>query len=365
MALGNGLRTRLGGLISASGPWRWALGAGLAWLVLVIAYAAAFLGGASGARGTVVLDALYFLVTLILPLMLIGLAAWLAEELARQRAALAALADLLPPLIGGLEAARDSLERHGPASPQAISQAVQAGLLAARPPSSPAAELAAPLERLAAGQAQIRAELHAALRSPPDRRPGAAPAAIEPAGPARRPRPARPQRPEPAALPPLPEAPAVALDWPDLIRALDFPRDADDRDGFRALKAALRHHGLAQMLQAAEDVLNLLSSVGVYMDDLEAAPADPASWRRFIAGTRGAGLASIGGITDPAALERAGELTRTDPIFRDTALYFQRRFDSVLNEFGQGAEDAQLLAIADTRSGRAFTLLARLGGSFD
>ena len=30
------------------------------------------------------------------------------------------------------------------------------------------------------------------------------------------------------------------------MRALDFPRDADDAAGFRALKVALRHHALAQ-----------------------------------------------------------------------------------------------------------------------
>ena len=77
------------------------------------------------------------------------------------------------------------------------------------------------------------------------------------------------------ALPLLPaeEAPARP-DWPDLVRALDFPRDADDTAGFRALKAALRHHGLAQMLQAAEDVLNLLSQEGVFVDELPMAPVD-------------------------------------------------------------------------------------------
>lgn len=54
---------------------------------------------------------------------------------------------------------------------------------------------------------------------------------------------------------------------------------------------------------------------------------------------------------------------KADPIFRDTALYFQRRYDVVLTEFGTEAVDAQLLELANTRSGRAFTLLARLSGS--
>jgi hypothetical protein len=153
--------------------------------------------------------------------------------------------------------------------------------------------------------------------------------------------------------------------WPDLIRALDFPRDAEDRDGFRALKAALRHPTLAQMLQAAEDVLTLLSQEGVYMDDLAVEPGDPAQWRRFMAGVRGAEVASVGGVHDANALETARRLAKSDPIFRDTTLFFQRRFDAVLAEFARDASDADLLALADTRSGRAFQIMARLGGSFD
>ncbi len=82
-------------------------------------------------------------------------------------------------------------------------------------------------------------------------------------------------------------------------------------------------------------------------------------------GVRGPEVAGVGGIEDPAALERARALIKSDPIFRDTALYFQRRFDGVLAEFGRAADDARLIELADTRSGRAFTLLARLGGAFD
>ena len=76
------------------------------------------------------------------------------------------------------------------------------------------------------------------------------------------------------------------------MRALDFPRDADDAEGFAALRSALRRHGLAQMLQAAEDVLNLLSQEGVYMDELPMAPVDPGRLaplhRRARAGPRSA-----------------------------------------------------------------------------
>ena len=131
------------------------------------------------------------------------------------------------------------------------------------------------------------------------------------------------------------------------------------------LKAALRHNGLAQVLQAAEDVLSMLAVEGIYVDDLALEPGDPAAWRRFVGGVRGAEVSGAGGIRDPQALEAARKMMKSDMVFRDTALFFQRRFDAVLTEFAPGASDAELLALAGTRSGRAFMLLARLSGSFD
>ena len=155
-------------------------------------------------------------------------------------------------------------------------------------------------------------------------------------------------------------------DWADLVRALDFPRDAEDREGFRALKAALRHHSLAQTLQAAEDVLNLLSQEGVFVDELPVAPFDAGAWRRFMAGRRGPEVTGLGGISDARALDAARGLMRSDPIFRDSALFFQRRFDGVLGEFAVPRRATPTLeALAGTRSGRAFMMLARLSGSLD
>ena len=68
---------------------------------------------------------------------------------------------------------------------------------------------------------------------------------------------------------------------------------------------------------------------------------------------------------DPRALEVARGLAKADSIFRDTALFFQRRFDAVLQEFAGEATDAELAEIANTRSGRAFMLFVRLSGSLD
>ena len=234
------------------------------------------------------------------------------------------------------------------------------------------ADITGPLDRLAVGQSRLQLVVDRIAAPQPkrvrERAPGPEPElSLRPADAAPVPAPAAEAEPAPeeqAALP-LDAEEAPRPDWETLVRALDFPRDPDDRAGFRALKAALRHHGLAQVLQSAEDVLNLLSQEGVFVDDLPMAAVDTVAWRRFMAGVRGPEIAGLGGIADPKALEAARTLMRSDSIFRDSALFFQRRFDRVLAEFGREASDAQLAELAGTRSGRAFMLLLRLSGSLD
>ena len=353
---------------------------GLVWVIVVTGYAIGFLGSAGPAsRGTVFIDGLFFLVALVLPLMLLWLAARLAEELAYQRELIAALAELMPPLIEALQETRETLARHGPARPEAVEAAVRQGLAAtsaARVEIDPRPALAG----IAATQARVESvlgELVARART-------AAPAP-EPEAPARgrkrrraaaeeAPQPDLPLIEEPEAPPLRPEAPPAAapapapdeglLNWPVLVRALNFPRDPDDHEGFRALKTALRHHSVAQMLQGAEDLLTLLAQHDIYVDDLPVEAPDPEAWRRFIAGQRGAEADAVGGIRDARALEIAGGLMKRDAIFCDTALFFHRRFDAVLSEFAHDADDTQLVELADTRSARAFMLLARVNGAF-
>ena len=354
-------------VLSALTPRRAAAVASVVWAVAVGAYALAFLGGASEPRGTMFLDGVFFLVATVLPLILVWLAAFLAEELARQREVVAALAEAAAPMIDALENARATLEKHGPASPTDLRKAVEGAMLGARGPDH-----GKRIEDLVAGQAELRRAVMEIASRPFPVSPRASGAEAEPpveeddAGSA-----ATATEPEggsgrsPDAPAGVQDEVAFGLGWADLTRALDFPRDGEDREGFRALKAALRHPSLARMLQAAEDVLNFLSQEGVYMEDATPDAADPDDWRRFIAGERGAGVAGVGAIRDPATLDRVRALMKSDAIFRDTALFFQRRFDVVLHEFGANATDQQLARLADTRSARAFVLLSRLGGSFD
>jgi len=158
----------------------------------------------------------------------------------------------------------------------------------------------------------------------------------------------------------------LPLSTEETIRALNFPQDAQDRAGFEILARALARHDLARLLQASEDCLNFLAHLGLYMDDLLPAPASPADWRQFSKGGRArAALLPLNGIRDQAALDAVRMEMRADPIFRDAALHFQRRFDQMLSEFEPTATDTELLDLIDTRTGRAFILLAQVAGTLD
>jgi hypothetical protein len=151
----------------------------------------------------------------------------------------------------------------------------------------------------------------------------------------------------------------------DFIRAVQFPEDADDKAGFRALRAALEDRQTAKLIRAAQDVLTLLSQEGIYMDDLVPDRAHPQVWRRFAAGERGRTIAALGGIRDRASLALTATRMREDPIFRDAGHHFLRAFDKAFAAFEANASDADLVDLSDTRTARAFMLLGRVTGTFD
>lgn len=177
---------------------------------------------------------------------------------------------------------------------------------------------------------------------------------------------------------PQPEAeqPGLALGTPaeemrapisvdDFVRAIQFPESPDDKEGFRALRLSLEDRNVAKLIRAAQDVLTLLSQDGIYMDDLKPDRTRPELWRRFAAGERGRGIAALGGVRDRSSLALTAGRMREDPIFRDACHHFLRTFDRIFSEFEKHASDADLAALADTRTARAFMLLGRVTGTFD
>lgn len=158
-------------------------------------------------------------------------------------------------------------------------------------------------------------------------------------------------------------APPLSTDV--FIRALNFPETQDDTEGFNALRLALKDRKTAQLVQASQDVLTLLSQEGIYMDDLRPDMARPEIWRQFAQGARGRSVAALGGIRDRSSLALTAARMKQDPIFRDAAHHFLRRFDHMIVSFEPEASNSNLTALGETRTARAFMLLGRVAGTFD
>ncbi|TQV70499.1 hypothetical protein FIL88_00690 [Aliiroseovarius halocynthiae] len=151
----------------------------------------------------------------------------------------------------------------------------------------------------------------------------------------------------------------------DFIRAMHFPEHAQDAEGFRALRRALEDRQVAGLVQASQDILTLMSQDGIYMDDLRPDSTLPEIWRKFAAGERGKEIASLGAVRDRSSLALTAGRMRKDPVFRDASHHFMRRFDQTYAQFEKNASDADLSAMAETRTARAFMVLGRVTGTFD
>ncbi len=189
----------------------------------------------------------------------------------------------------------------------------------------------------------------------PARRASATPAPLSGA----RPAPARDGR---QATLPLDSPTGPELTAPELFFALNFPDGPEDREAIRCLRLALADPGLARLIRAAQDVVTLLAGQGVYMDELAIPETDPDLWRRFAEGARGEAVRGLAVVTDQSALDTAAAMLRGDEVFRDVAHHFLRHFDRLLNRRAEQENPQVLAVLAETRSGRAFTLLAQATG---
>ncbi|MFP4273403.1 MAG: hypothetical protein ACLFRU_00100 [Paracoccaceae bacterium] len=287
-----------------------------------------------------------------------------AEGLGDLRVAMTALALFLPVgmiWVAATAARASRVMREESRRLQAAIDAIRQAYLGQAQAQHSATEpsLGRKLEEIAASQRKTESALAMFMSS---RRETEAPAAPAPA-------------PAPAPVPGEDQAslalgtPAEALEPPlgsaDFIRALNFPETAEDREGFAALRRALKDRQSAQLVTAAQDVLTLLSQEGIYMDDLRPDMCRPELWRRFAAGERGRAIAALGGVRDRSSLALSAARMKQDPIFRDAAHHFLRLFDRGFARFEQTASDADISALSDTRTARAFMLLGRVAGTFD
>lgn len=192
----------------------------------------------------------------------------------------------------------------------------------------------------------------AAARDPISTRPDTTPAAA-------------PSDPQPSLALETEDPPHNPISVEDFIRAMNFPNDENDRDGFRALKRAFADPDTSKLIRASQDILTLLSQDGIYMDDLAPDRARPEIWRQFAEGERGGAVAALGGVRERTSLALVTNRIREDIVFRDATHHFLRYFDLVLADFAPIATDQEIADMAETRTARAFMLLGRASGTFD
>lgn len=290
------------------------------WVVLVVLFM--LLGpddtGRSGAQR------LMSVVGILLPLVLIWMAVWFAQSLAALRDEATNLRDLLghmrrqagdPSDVTPAEPRRDADAALPPAAPRPQQAAMRPATPAARPAMAPRASAPRPVD---SRQATL---------------------GLDP--------------------PPPPE-----LTPTELLLSLNFPDGPDDREAIRSLRLALADPEMARLIRAAQDVVTLLAGQGAYMDELALEQGEAALWRRFAEGARGDSMRGLAVVEDPRILEIAGNMIRNDEVFRDAAHHFLRHYDRVMVSTAQVYGDDMLAALAETRSGRAFTLLAQVSGMF-
>lgn len=155
------------------------------------------------------------------------------------------------------------------------------------------------------------------------------------------------------------------LTMAEFVRAVNFPENEKDKEGFRTLRRALKDRTSSRLINAAQDVLTLMSQDGIYMDDLVPDRARPDVWRQFAQGERGRAIASLGGIRDRSSLALCMGRMRTDPVFKDAAHHFLRQFDRTLSQVEPHMSDVEISQMGNTRTARAFMLLGRVTGTFD
>ncbi len=151
----------------------------------------------------------------------------------------------------------------------------------------------------------------------------------------------------------------------ELIKALNFPDNAQDTEGFHVLQRAFKDHTTSKLLHLSQDVLTMLSEDGIYTDDLRVEKPNASVWRSFAKGVRGKEVAALGMVRDRTALTLANTRLKSDTVFRETVHGFLTQFDLILREFEETAEDNELLEMGKTRSAIAFMLMGRVSGAFN
>ncbi len=177
--------------------------------------------------------------------------------------------------------------------------------------------------------------------------------------------------PAPQATPPKPansEAAAEelefmprALDWKKFVKAANFPENERDTATLDALYEVLTDPQAAALLQSSEDTLATLADLDLYMEDFVPEMSPITAWRGHLDGKPG-----VLGIDAPIEQSRINAKLNADAAFRKLSDRFVNRYQVVLKRlFHEGADGRLAIELADSRTGRAYILVAGALGKLD
>ena len=154
------------------------------------------------------------------------------------------------------------------------------------------------------------------------------------------------------------------ITWSIILRALHFPNDLNDKEGFQALKVAKKSSIISELLQASEDFLNLLAQDGIYLDDIPIEQPSVEAWYNFLKVNRSELSKKLNCVGPEVETEKLKLRLKKDIVFRDTALMLIRRFDQMLKDRIDLASEDQIFNLAYTRTGKAFLIAGKICDTF-
>jgi len=165
-------------------------------------------------------------------------------------------------------------------------------------------------------------------------------------------------KPAPAAAEPKSddfEFMARALDWEKFVKAANFPENERDTATLDALYDVLTDPEAAALLQSSEDTLATLADIDLYMEDFIPEMSSVSAWRGHLDGI----ASNVIPIQSPVEQSRISAKIAADDKFRKLSERFVERYHVVAKRlFAEGADGKLAVELSDTRTGRAYLLVA-------
>ncbi len=145
-----------------------------------------------------------------------------------------------------------------------------------------------------------------------------------------------------------------ALDWRKFVKAANFPENERDTETLDALYEVLTDPEAAALLQSSEDVLATLADLDLYMEDFVPEMSPISVWREHLEGKAG-----VQRIDAPIEQSRINLKLNADGAFQKLSERFVERYQTFLKRFFAEESDERLaIELADSRTGRAYILMA-------